>query len=132
MDLDLLLVMHAKPRSVQRDGIHFEGLRYSSPTLAGYVREALMLADLCPNVYLDTSSSNRWMAYENLTLTEVFRRSLEVLGPGRLVFGSDSSFFPRGWNAEIHRIQKSSLDAIGVSVSDQQQIFHENFARLFA
>lgn len=42
-DLDLLLVMHAKPRSVQRDGIHFEGLRYSSPTLAGYVREAVTI-----------------------------------------------------------------------------------------
>jgi putative transposase len=35
--------MHAKPRSVQRDGIHFEGLRYSSPTLAGYVREAVTI-----------------------------------------------------------------------------------------
>jgi putative transposase len=42
-DLDLLLVMHAKPRSVQRDGIHFEGLRYTSPTLAGYVREAVTI-----------------------------------------------------------------------------------------
>ena len=33
---------------------------------AGYLREALMLADLCPNVYLDTSSSNSWMRYEGL------------------------------------------------------------------
>ena len=31
---------------------------------AGFFREALMLADLCPNVVLDTSSSNHWMAYE--------------------------------------------------------------------
>lgn len=36
-DLDLLLVMHAKPRTVRRDGIHFQGFRYSHPTLAGYV-----------------------------------------------------------------------------------------------
>ena len=35
---------------------------------AGYFREALMLADLCPNVYLDTSSSNSWMRYEGLDL----------------------------------------------------------------
>lgn len=42
-DLDLLLVMHAKPRSVQRDGIHFQGLRYSSPTLAGCVQEAVTI-----------------------------------------------------------------------------------------
>ena len=31
--------MHARPRIVRRDGIRFEGLRYTSPTLAGYVRE---------------------------------------------------------------------------------------------
>lgn len=38
-ELDLLLVQHAKPRIVQRDGIRFEGLRYTSPTLAGFVGE---------------------------------------------------------------------------------------------
>ena len=42
-DLDLLLVMHAKSRIVQRDGIHFEGLRYASPTLAAYVREPVTI-----------------------------------------------------------------------------------------
>ena len=35
---------------------------------AGYFREALILAGLCPNVYLDTSSSNSWMKYEDLNL----------------------------------------------------------------
>ena len=42
-ELDLLLVMHAKPRVVQRDGIHFEGLRYVSPTLASHVREPITI-----------------------------------------------------------------------------------------
>ena len=42
-DLDLLLVMHAQPRIVQRDGIRFQGLRYTSPTLAGYVREPVTI-----------------------------------------------------------------------------------------
>jgi len=35
--LDLLLISVAKPRLVQRDGIRFQGLRYLSPTLAGFV-----------------------------------------------------------------------------------------------
>lgn len=35
--LDLLLVMVATPRTVHRDGIRFEGLRYHSPVLAPYV-----------------------------------------------------------------------------------------------
>src|SRR5262249_46953813 len=63
---------------------------------AGYFREALMLADLCPNVYLDTSSSNHWMHYQEsrLDLRQIFRRALDVIGPRRLLFGTDSSFFP--------------------------------------
>jgi putative transposase len=35
--------MHAKPRVVRRDGIHFEGLRYISPTLASHVREPITI-----------------------------------------------------------------------------------------
>src|SRR5215471_3390985 len=42
-DLDLLLVMHAKPRVVRRDGIHFQGLRYSHATLAAYVGDAVTI-----------------------------------------------------------------------------------------
>lgn len=42
-ELDLLLVMHAKPRTVQRDGIRFQGLRYQHPTMAGYVGDAVTI-----------------------------------------------------------------------------------------
>jgi len=40
-DLDLLLVMHAKPRPIRRDGIHFQDLRYLDPALAAYVGETV-------------------------------------------------------------------------------------------
>jgi predicted TIM-barrel fold metal-dependent hydrolase len=74
---------------------------------AGYFREALMLADMCPNVYLDTSSSNGWIRYiPDLTLEAVFRTALGVVGPSRLLFGTDSSFFPRGWQKGIYEEQK--------------------------
>ena len=42
-ELDLLLIMHAKPRTVQRDGVRFEGLRYTSPVLAPYIREPVTI-----------------------------------------------------------------------------------------
>jgi putative transposase len=42
-DLDLLLVLHAKSRVVRRDGIHYQGLRYVSPTLAGYVGDPVTI-----------------------------------------------------------------------------------------
>jgi putative transposase len=41
--LDLLLLTVAKPRCVQRDGIHFQGLRYVDPTLAAYVGEPVVI-----------------------------------------------------------------------------------------
>ena len=99
---------------------------------AGMLRETLMLADCCPNVHVDTSSSNGWIKYTpGLTLDQVFRTTLDVVGPDRVLFGTDSSFFPRGWNAEIYRKQKSALNAIGVSGDHQDRIFGGNFARLF-
>ncbi len=42
-ELDALLVMVAKPRTVHRDGIRFEGLRYFDLTLAAYVGEPVMI-----------------------------------------------------------------------------------------
>ena len=42
-DLDLLLITVAKARSVHRDGIHFQGIRYLDPTLAAYVGEPVVI-----------------------------------------------------------------------------------------
>jgi putative transposase len=42
-DLDLLLLTVAKARTVRRDGIRFQGLRYIDPTLAAYVGEAVTI-----------------------------------------------------------------------------------------
>jgi hypothetical protein len=107
------------------------GLRFIVPHFgAGYFREALMLADLCPNVYLDTSSSNSWMRYEGLNLAAVFQRALEVAGPRRLLFGTDSSFFPRGWTDAVFREQTRVLLELGVAADDARSILGENLARV--
>lgn len=42
-DLDLLLILHAEPRRVRRDGVRFQGLRYVAPTLAGFVSETVIV-----------------------------------------------------------------------------------------
>jgi predicted TIM-barrel fold metal-dependent hydrolase len=96
------------------------------------LREALMLADLCPNVWLDTSSSNRWMAYEGLDLRSVFRRAIETAGHQRLLFGTDSSYFPRGWHAAVFEAQVKALYELGVEAAEAQQIFGGNLERLHA
>ena len=99
---------------------------------AGMFREALMLADLCPNVYLDTSSSNSWTKYlcPPPTLEQVFERALAVAGPRRLLFGTDSSVFPRGWNKEVFDLQVETLLKLGVSASDAALIFGGNLKRI--
>jgi hypothetical protein len=99
---------------------------------AGMFREALMLADLCPNVILDTSSSNGWIKFHpGLTLPAVFEQALAVAGPDRLLFGSDSSFFPRGWVKDVYAEQNAALDAIGAAAEVKEKIFGGNFDRIF-
>ena len=101
---------------------------------AGYLREALMLAGLAPNVYLDTSSSNSWTRFLTPppTLEEVFARALDVAGPSRLLFGSDSSFFPRGWQRPVFERQCEALDSLGLSSDDAQLILGGNLRRLLS
>jgi len=125
----------SNPIDLHAVAIRFSQLRFVVPHFgAGYLREALMLCDLCPNVYLDTSSSNSWMRYEeaHLDLRAVFRRALDVAGPERLLFGTDSSFFPRGWNAAIFETQSKALYEIGVNGEVARLIFHDNLVRLFS
>ena len=99
---------------------------------AGFFREALMAADQCPNIHLDTSSSNSWIRYHpGLTLEAVFRQALDVVGPERLIFGTDSSFFPRGWQRPIFEQQQRALQSAGADENTQAKIFSGNFHRLF-
>jgi len=99
---------------------------------AGRFCEALMAADQAPNIVLDSSSSNSWMRYHpRLTLDVVFRQALEVAGPDRILFGSDSSFFPRGWNRPVVEAQRVALAAAGADDDAVDRIMCRNFERLF-
>lgn len=118
--------------------LHTVALRF--PTLpiivphfgAGLLREALMLGDMCPNVHLDTSSSNAWIRYTpGLTLDAVFKSAVSVLGPGRLLFGTDSSYFPRGWNADVYDVQFNAMKKAGLDDVARMQLLAGNFDRLF-
>ena len=111
--------------------LHFPQIRFIVPHFgAGLFREALMLADLCPNVYLDTSSTNRWMLYEGLDLRTVFRRALDLLGSQRLLFGSDSSFFPRGWNSTVFEQQVKALYELGLDEKQAEPILRTNLEQV--
>ena len=99
---------------------------------AGLLRETLMVAEACPNIYLDTSSSNRWIRFHpGLTLREVFRCALDVVGPARLLFGTDSSFFPRGWQRPVYDVQREVLRDLGAGADVEDRVFGGTFEALF-
>lgn len=99
---------------------------------AGYFREALMVCYHCPNVYLDTSGSNAWIKYSGYPsdLRTVFRTALEAVGPARIVFGTDSTNFPRGLRRDVLSAQLTVLRELEVSAADLQRIMAGNIAAL--
>lgn len=124
---------YSNPIDLHETLLEFPNLPFVIPHFgAGYFREVLMLGDLCPNLYIDTSSSNRWMATQtaSMNLTEVFRRALDVFGPQRLLFGTDSSWFPRGWTDGIFDAQASALAEAGADATAAKAIFGGNLSRL--
>ena len=123
----------SNPMDVQRAARDFPGVNFIVPHFgAGYFGETLLLAAHCPNVFIDTSSANGWMRYMPypMDLKLVFQRTLEAVGPERIIFGTDSSHFPRGFRREILDDQLGILKALGVSKADAQLIMGGNIARL--
>ena len=126
---------YSNPIDLHAIALEFPEVRFVIPHFgAGYFREALMVADLCPNVYLDTSSSNSWTKYQSakMTLADVFRRTLDVIGHQRILFGSDSSWFPRGWVRAVCEAQVAALDKAGASSEMEQAIMGGNLRTLIA
>lgn len=99
---------------------------------AGFFRETLMAAASAPNIHVDTSSSNSWVATQmpRPTLADVFARTLDVLGPARVLFGTDSNTFPAGWRKDRFEEQHAALRSLGTSVATEEAIFAGNARRL--
>ena len=98
-----------------------------------YVKELLFLCWACQNVNVDTSGSNqwvRWMPYP-LTLEDLIRKFYETVGPERIVYGSDSSWFPRGYSIRYLQDQIRACRFMNMRHEELQLIFGGNAARLF-
>jgi predicted TIM-barrel fold metal-dependent hydrolase len=97
-----------------------------------HVTDLLFLCWSCPNVSVDTSGSNqwvRWMPYK-LTLDDLFQRFFETIGPERIIFGSDSSWFPRGFALRYLQDQLRICRFMNMTHAQLQLIFGGNAARL--
>lgn len=123
----------ANPADLQPAARDFPRVPFIIPHFgAGYLREALMVCYHCPNVYLDTSGSNAWIRYIGypFDLRTVFRLALDAVGPGRIIFGTDSTHFPRGFREDLLRAQLAVLRDLEVPPEDIQRITADNIAEL--
>jgi predicted TIM-barrel fold metal-dependent hydrolase len=121
------------PLDVQPLALEFAAVPIIIPHFGGgFFREALMVAESCANIHFDTSSSNAWMRYmPGLTLLQVFRTAVDVVGADRLLFGTDSSFFPRAWNKDIYEQQTKAMGDAQLTPDARAKILAGNFQRLF-
>jgi hypothetical protein len=120
----------SNPADLKIPAAEFAEVKFIVPHFGcGCFEEALAVARSFPNVYFDTASSNSWVV-PPLTLEEVFKQSLAALGPERILFGTDSSYFPRGWRQDIYDRQLQILNALQVSKQDQEKILGGNLARI--
>ncbi|MEW5785027.1 MAG: amidohydrolase family protein [Bacillota bacterium] len=100
----------------------------------GYVRDLLQLCWACANVHVDTSGNNEWTRWHPypLTLEDLFRRFYETVGAARIIFGSDSSWFPRGFARRYLEDQLRACRRLRLPEEDLSLIFGGNARRLLA
>jgi predicted TIM-barrel fold metal-dependent hydrolase len=98
----------------------------------GYVFETLNLAWACPNVSIDTSGSNQWMRWMPypLDLAALFRKYRETIGASRIIFGTDSSWFPRGFTDAYLDVQVREMRDSGFSADELDMVLYRNAAAL--
>ena len=101
---------------------------------AGFFREALLLGFHSENIYLDTSGTNNWRLFlpQVMPLEEIFKRTLEIYGPDKILFGTDSALNGKaGYRTFVLKEQTEALSRIDVSEDDRNKIMGGNAARLF-
>lgn len=101
---------------------------------AGFFREALLIGYHARNVYLDTSGTNNWREYlPTVTpLATILRRSVDVYGADRILFGTDSALrHDAGYRGHIVAEQKKAATAAKLKKAEREAIFSGNAARLF-
>jgi predicted TIM-barrel fold metal-dependent hydrolase len=123
----------ASPKDLIPVAKKYPALRFVVPNFgAGKFDDLMDVGKQCPNVYVDTAGSNSWIAEHPLKpdLRRVFQRSLEVFGSGRILFGSDSGMFPRGYRYDILDNQLKLLQEMRIPIPDIKKIFYDNLAHL--
>ena len=100
----------------------------------GFTNDLLRIAWGSPNVYVDTSGNNLWTKWtmEQWSLEQLFRVFSDTMGSERIIFGTDSEWFPRGFVRKYLELQFEAMVAAGMSEAEIQNVLSLNSERLTA
>ncbi len=98
----------------------------------GYPTELLQLMWACDNIYADTSGSNEWVRWmmPEMDLKDLFAKFIQTAGAERILFGTDSGWFPRGFAISYFEDQLKICRRLNIPDADIEKIFGKNAARL--
>ena len=128
---------HGNPLDIQVPARDFPDLAFIIVHFgAGFFRELLLLQYQADNIFMDTSGSNVWMKYlpYDIDLKNVFKKALQAGGPEKVIFGTDSTFFPRGFRFNVFEAQYNAVKLLHddglISEEDVRSIFKGNILRM--
>ena len=82
-------------------------------------------------MFVDTSGSNQWMRWMPYECSQIaFEQFYRTFGPHRIIFGTDSAAFPRGFVMDYLKEQNRAVRFNGISDEEAQLIFGGNMERL--
>ncbi|MBQ04208.1 hypothetical protein CL673_05800 [Candidatus Bathyarchaeota archaeon] len=130
---------HGNPLDIQVPSRDFPDLNFIIAHFgAGFFRELLLLQYQADNIYMDSSGSNSWMRYlpYDLDIRKIFERAITAGGAKKVIYGTDSSFFPRGYRINILEQQYEAVKSLSegpdaiASTEDIDGIFRGNILGL--
>lgn len=124
---------YSNPKDLIPVAKKYPGIRFVIPHFGGgRLDEMLEVGKEVQNVYVDSAGSNSWLADHPAKpdLRTVFQKTLAVYGAGRVMFGSASGMFPRGYRYDIVDNQTKLIQEMRIPLSDGKKIFYENAAAL--
>ncbi len=101
---------------------------------AGFFREVCLLGFHSHNLYVDSSGTNNWREYtpEQMELKDVFKRTIEIFGASKVLFGTDTVLKnDTGYRTAIMKEQKEIIHSVCKTKAEAEMILTQNALELF-
>ena len=81
---------------------------------------------------MDTSGLNRWIDYVpyEISLRRVFEQTLDIFGPEKIIYGTDSRILSKGYRQGVFEEQDEILKGLRLGAEERALIMGKNMLRL--